>query len=329
MALLCGVTALLATAPAAATAKPGYVVTTPAGHTVELNLRSSHGYRINIGKLGRYVYLGASEGQSIAFYVVRSLEPKDTEIKAGFPGVGRISAQFNPKGPPQREPPFFPGCHGGETIKQRGHFIGTIRFRGERGYTSVKTTRARGEITTTTKEVCKRSMFGESPDPVEDRTELFAYSRSKGRAIGFTASTTALGSITSFTAFGASTVERRRGMTISRHVLAPGDESQLVAGDTRPYPLSATVTPPAPFHGSAEFQRTIEGDRAWTGSLSVSFPGLDSIALTGPRFDARFCQRSGCHGNAIDGLRLPLTAGDPARDFLSLRPPLGLPTARG
>lgn len=296
------VAALLACAPAAS-AKPGYVVI-PGSHSVELNLKGSHGFRIGAGKVGRYFYFQTADERSVATYLKLSPKQKGDGIKAKFPGFGRISVRFHPQGPPQHEPAFFPQCEGGATTKQRGQFVGTIRFRGERGYTSVQATRASGEVATTEKEICKRSIFDDGPDPVVDRTELYAYSRSKGRAVGFDAST--LGPADSpFTTFGATVVERRRGMTIFRGTGASGKSSQLVAGDSRPHPLSATVTPPPPFHGSAEFQRTAEGDRSWTGTLSVHFPGLDPVALTGPSFDARFCQRSGCHGNTIDGLRLP------------------------
>jgi hypothetical protein len=304
-AVLLAVAALLAFAPSAS-AKPGYVVI-PGRHSVELNLKGSHGFRIDAGKSGRFVYFQAANARSVATYLDRSPDQKGSGIKARFPGIGRISARFHPKGSPHREPPFFSQCRGGETVKQPGLFVGTIEFRGERGYTSVSATRASGEISTTEREICKRSVFDDGPDLKVDRTELWAYSRSRGRQVGFGASM--WGSPDSpLTTFGASVVERRRAIAIFRLTFASGEESQLTAGDSRPHPLSATVTPPAPFHGSAEFERTAEGDRSWTGSLSVHFPGLDPIALTGPSFVARFCQHSGCHGNTVDGLRLPLMA---------------------
>lgn len=303
--LVCSVAALLAFAPGAS-AKPGYVVI-PGSHSVELNLKGSHGFRIGAGKFGRYFYFQAADERSVATYLNLSPRQKGDGIKAKFPGFGRISVRFEPQGPPRHEPPFFSRCHGGETVKQRGVFVGRIDFHGERGYTSVAATSAPGEVATTEREICKRSMFDDGPDVETDRTELWATSRSKGRAVGFSASTWGVPE-TPLTTFGASVVERRRGMTIFRHTFASGKGSQLIAGDSRPHPLSATVAPPPPFHGAAEFQRTTEGDRSWTGSLSVHFPGLDRVALTGPSFDARFCQHSGCHGSSIDGLRLPLTA---------------------
>lgn len=303
--LACAIAALAAFAPAAS-AKPGYVVV-PGSHSVELSLKGSHGFRISAGKVGRFFYFQAADLRSVATYLNRSPRQKGSGIKARFPGIGRISVRFQPQGPAEREPPFFHECSGGEIIKQHGRFVGTIRFRGERGYTAVSKTSASGEVTTIEREVCKRSIFDDGPDVETDRTELWAYSKSKGRAVGFDASTLGPPESPSIT-FGASIVERRRGMEIFRNTFASGEESQLTAGDSRPHPLSATVSPPAPFHGSAEFQRTTEGDSTWTGSLSVHFPGLDQVALTGPGFDARFCQHSGCHGSTIDGLKLPLIA---------------------
>lgn len=304
-ALLACVVAVLLTAPAAS-AKPGYVVI-PGSHSVELNLKGSHGFRIGAGKVGRFFYFQAADQRSVATYLNRSPKQKGSGIKAKFPGIGRISVRFEPQGSPQREPPFFSRCRGGAAVTQRGLFVGTIEFHGERGYTSVTATRAPGEVATTEREICKRSTFDDAPDVEADRTELWAYSRSKGRAVGFSASTLGPPESPSIT-FGASVVERRQGMAIFRSTFASGEASQLVTGDSRPHPFSGTVTPPSPFHGSAQFQRTPEGDRSWTGSLSVYFPGLDRVALTGPSFDARFCQHSGCHGNSIDGLSLPLIA---------------------
>ena len=303
--LACVVAALLAFAPGAS-AKPGYVVF-PGSHSVELNLKGSNGFRVGAGKVGRFFYFQASDERSIATYLNRSPRQKGDGIKAKFPGVGRISVRFQPQGPPQHQPPFFSRCEGGETTKQRGVFVGTIRFRGEREYTSVEATKASGEVTKSKKEVCRRSIFDDDPDVETDRTELWAHSRAKGRSIGFDASTWGLAE-SPLTTFGASVAERGRRLTIFRHTFATGKASQLIAGDSRPHPLSATVTPPAPFHGSADFQRTLEGDSSWTGTLSVYFPGLKRVALTGPGFDARFCQHSGCHGNSIDGLKLPLIA---------------------
>ena len=303
--LACATALLLA--PPGASAKPGYVVF-PGYRSAAFSLEGGHGYRIYVKRRGRQVFLLAGDGRSIAGYLTRSPAPRRDEIRARLPGLGRISVRFRPKGPPQHIPPFFSRCHGGGAVKQPGYFVGTIRFRGERGYTHVRATRARGEIETVDKEVCRRSMFDESgsdSDPNE-QTELLARSQSGSRGIGFSASSTTIPGLTSPTFFSASVWERRRGMEISRSTFVTGKKGDLVLGDTRPSPLSATVTPPAPFQGSAEFQRDAEGNSTWTGSLTVPLPGLGRVALTGPGFTARLCQPPGCTGPSVDGHRLPV-----------------------
>jgi hypothetical protein len=302
---------LLTFAPGAS-AKPGYAVV-PGYNSMALSLKGSHGYRIYVERRGRQVFLLAGGTRSTVAYVPHSRAQKSNEIEARFPGVGRISVWFRPQGPSRSsQPPSFPGCKSGEIVKQRGYFVGTIRFRGERGYTTAYAKRARGAIETVGKEVCKRSAFDDSDsEPESDRTEFSAYSKSGGRTVAFSASSVSVSDQTLLTAFSGFIGERRRGMKIFRSTFVSGERAGIVPGDTRPFPLSATITPPAPFQGSAEFQRTPEGDSTWTGSLTVPLPGLGRVSLAGPDFTARLCQRSGCTGNTIDGHSLPWIARNP------------------
>lgn len=302
--LACSAAALFAATPGAS-AKSGYLVM-QGYHSIWFSLQGSNGYRINVEKRGHQVALLALGARSTVAYLPYASEPKGSDIDFRLPGLGRVSVRFRPQGPPRRSAPDpFPGCRGGELVKQRGHFVGTIRFRGERGYTSAWGKRVKGGIETRTKEICKRSLDDDS-EPPADRTELWVKSESGTQGVGFSAST--IGDPFDLTTFGASVVERRREMAIFRHTFVDGKEGDFVIGDTRPYPLSATVSPPAPFSGSAEYTRTPDGGRTWTGSLSVPFPGLGPVALTGPDFTARFCQHSGCTGSSIDGHSLPLTS---------------------
>lgn len=291
--LACTILALLAT-PVLAGAKPGYVVL-PGYHAVELNLEGSHGYSIQITKTNRFVEMYVNRDPDNAVYLIRRRQTNDDGIEAEFPGVGRVSVEFHPVGPPQKEGGFFPPCKGGKTTKQPGYFQGTIHIRGERGYTSAHTDRALGEVATVTKEICKRSIFNHSKStPAEGETRLFATSGPKhGRSVALSANTVNFGS-TVETFFVGSAFERREGMGISRQAFVRGTAADLALGDTGEYPASATITPPAPFHGSAAFQRVPEGENSWTGSLSVVLPGLGRVALAGPSFSAKLCRDSGC-----------------------------------
>lgn len=301
--LLCSAVTLLAAAPGAS-AKPGYFVL-PGDRAIELELQGSHGYRISIDKeAGGYVDVFVTKGHDAISYSIRSPQPKGGDLEARFPGIGRVSVRFRPKGPPvESSSQFYPGCRGGETVRQPGLFVGTIRLRGERGYTSVRANRVKGAIKTVAKQVCKRPR--ELPEPEMDQAELWAPSSPGRRGVGFYASR--LGEPFDLTSFGVQVREYRGEMAIFRTASVTGEEDDLVIGDTRPYPLSATVTPPPPFSGSAEYERTPGGSRTWTGSLAVHLPGLGRVPLTGPRFSPRLCQLSGCHEPWIDGRSLAWT----------------------
>lgn len=294
--LACTILALL-TAPALAGAKPGYVVF-PGYHEAELNLKGSHGYSIQVTKTNRFVEMFVDRSPDSAVYLIRRRQTNDDRIEVEFPGVGRVSVEFHLVGPPQKEGGFFPPCKGGKTTKQPGYFQGTIRIRGERGYTSAHTDRASGEVATVTKEICKRSIFNHSKStPAEDETRLSAASGPKhGRSVALSASTVNFGS-TVETFFAGFASERRRGMVIFRQASVRGTADDLALSDTGDYPASATITPPAPFHGSAAFQRISGGENSWTGSLSVALPGLGQVALAGPSFSAKLCRDSGCRSS--------------------------------
>jgi hypothetical protein len=291
--LACAVLALL-TIPALANAKSGYVVF-PGHHEVELNLRGSNGYSIQITKTNRFVEMFANRDSTVAVYAIPRPQINDDAIDVDFAGVGRVSVEFHPVGPPHREGGFFPPCKGGKTVERRGYFQGTIRVQGEHGYTSADTDRASGRVVTAAKEICKRSVFGPSPpEPEEGKTRLFATSGPKhGRSVALSANTVNIGSFVT-TYFTGSASERRKGMIIFRETLVRGAAADLSLSDTSNYPAAATVTPPAPFHGSAVFQRNPGGENSWIGPLSVALPGLGRVALAGPSFSAKLCRDSGC-----------------------------------
>jgi hypothetical protein len=283
---------ILAVGPNAAAAKPGYVVS-PRSHVAALSLKGTHGYGIEITEWDRRFGMMLAGGhRSAASYLIHNSRDEQRrgvgeEIHARFPGIGHVSVVFHPVGPPHHEPgSFFPMCEGGETTEQPGYFTGSIHLRGEQAYTSVHATRAHGEVITTAKEVCKRSIPGKPPRQL-DQTQIAARSSSGGQLIGFTGTTTKHGAF-STTSFIGYTRERREGMDIFREALAAGSTGDLLTGNDAPHPPSATVTPPSPFHGSAAFQRTSSGETTWTGSLSAVLPGLGRVELAGPDFRRRY-----------------------------------------
>jgi hypothetical protein len=82
--------------------------------------------------------------------------------------------------------------------------------------------------------------------------------------------------------FLALAVERAKGVDIIRIAGASAPSGDFVFDNAF---SSATLTPPAPFSGSAIFQRNADGTISWAGSLAVSFPGMPDVPLVGPQFE--------------------------------------------
>jgi hypothetical protein len=54
-----------------------------------------------------------------------------------------------------------------------------------------------------------------------------------------------------------------------------------------PKVLTATLSPPAPFSGSAQFHRSAKPANRWSGNLTVDLPGRAGVKLTGGGLTAR------------------------------------------
>jgi hypothetical protein len=82
--------------------------------------------------------------------------------------------------------------------------------------------------------------------------------------------------------FTAEADEKIEDVSVRRSVTELAPVASFVVS---PHLRRATVTPPAPFSGTATFERHGKSmPPSWTGSLSVSFPGRPNLPLTGPRF---------------------------------------------
>ncbi len=149
VAALALVLALVAAAAPTAPAKGGtYVI--PAGHVTRFELRGTNGYRFAVSVTDRgYVSVTARRGGSQAVYVA----PGRTDGLGGaatFPGLGRVDFSFRPSGRERALPPYSE-CDGTRSV-QAGVARGVFRFRGERGYSRARATRARAEIQRWTKQ---------------------------------------------------------------------------------------------------------------------------------------------------------------------------------
>lgn len=277
---------LLTPAAAEAAAEPLRAIVIP-GQQAALSLRAD-GYSVSVEGRGRQVTLTVRRGLSAASYATRGTASPDG-IKARFGNFGRVLVRFRPSGKvSRRKPPRR--CEGRPSIIRSGVFTGTIRFRGEDGYISIDARRARGRSATLPRWRCGnrgRPGAGISARPKRggfEEAELEA--GTPNERVVFLASGLHLKGGPSLIFFIAGTKERRGSVRISRFVF-------LISGKGRTFsfsrnPRSATVRPPKPFHGSAEFGAA-GGTPSWTGNLSVSLPGA-KVDLTGPAFETKLIQ---------------------------------------
>lgn len=229
--------------------------------------------------------IGTSE--AFTFYIARgTVTPR--RIAASFGRFGRVDVRFKPSGPPFESEPRH-RCRGVDHFTtQSGTFVGDVRFAGEGSSVAVHSHRARGWVRTPLHLHCRpprsRSRTGSLQRVVRqvdfgfhaslsaswrhgvDSTSLFSFGIRKAQlTAAFTEES--LGSVALI----------HLGLAISRPKILTVDDALT----------SATLTPPAPFHGKGTYSAAPDGTKAWTGPLSVTFPGAPRWPLTGEQFKVK------------------------------------------
>jgi hypothetical protein len=273
--------AVACTLPAAATAKRGFVI--PPSRSTEFRLKGSGGYSISVlGNHGR-VSLTAKRGGSSVVYSARGLT-SSRRIKARFGGLGRVSVGFHPTRPPHLVPEPGGNCKGGGEVVQAGRFVGTIAFEGEQGYTAVHASRAMGKVTKTFKQTCS-GQESEGSGPAV--TILSASSKSSGVFVTAFKLVSRAHPRFDGSVFGASIAEfRPGGLSILRSISATASLDAFTVSGSGGEITSATIAPPQPFTGTAEYQLAKGSSGSWMGSLVGDFPGRGEVSLAGPEFSA-------------------------------------------
>ena len=195
--------------------------------------------------------------------------------------------QFHPSG--EREFKTYKpiGCKRCKVSRKIGTFVGSFRIVGEGEFTTAEGAKlaARWDHINF---MCRSSSEGsgnehhQHPHPPLPRFPTLEASTPNDR-LEFSALSSSHPRFASFTAIAK---ESSGPLKIFRFVGNGGSASSFAVG---PHLRRATVTPPAPFSGSAIFQRQGESKPPlWSGSLAVSFPGKPDVPLTGPSFTSVF-----------------------------------------
>jgi hypothetical protein len=282
-----------------ADAKRGYSVLPP-GVSPGFVVRGSNDYTIEVSGRGKQVALRVSRpGKGSAIYHIPR-QARGDAIKANLGILGRIDLWFDVKS--VKVVPGGPDCHGKPSLLERGTFRGTMRFRGEDGYTGISARHIKGYVFRSFRQVCKLSVPHKSDRPTKEKSDGVPRELSAlGAAMSSSHRSVSLGFISvvfprrpggrrfSLVIAEAEVRERRGRITIKRSVLLLPDESALIFGPAGDSP-TATLSLPPPFAGSGTYAIGPEGTPTWTGSLRVSLPGASPVALTGGSFVAALCQ---------------------------------------
>ena len=203
----------------------------------------------------------------------------DGRIHFGLGKLGRINVRFKPDGSVDYlRPPK--SCRGREQAVRSGAFVGSIKFRGESGYTRLNARRVFGTVASPRSWKCPDTPV-RFPGSAADLPVALGAFAPHGHVVFV-----AIGrpEVLPLRFFAAGTSERQGALRVKRSVLVEG---KPVSFDFSGNLGSARVSPPKPFAGTASFKRNADGSTEWLGTLSVALPGVGSIALTGPAFTAK------------------------------------------
>jgi hypothetical protein len=226
-------------------------------------------------------------------------------IRASFPSLGAVNLRFRPGGK-TKVGHTGKHCRGRSPQTEFGTYRGMVSLRGEDGYFRLRTHTASGTRGRTFRLSCVPGEASKDPtrplyeyvEPVESFTVssaggsialIRAVSRQDGRFVYLRAAHMQGEDPGAEVQVGA--LERQPRMAIGHSAWINGGEGTLLTSLPGVHPATATLAPPPPFHGEAAFVENSSISHSWTGTLTISFPGLD-LPLTGPGFATSLCVES-------------------------------------
>ncbi len=276
LALLCAL-AFAATASAAPT-KRGPELLIPAN---AFTVQGTNGYTIsgsfyqrekgsNHGTLAVNATRG---GESVGYAVPARVTPNS--VRANLGRLGRVDLTLHFSG---EEATATFQCSEQSFKYEPGTFEGTFEFHGEGGFTraSATTMAAVPDFSLPTLGPPSCEGYGETFSSIEPGARLKAVSYAGGHTLKFQLNKNGPKTKTIYT---ASLSERHGGMRIHREVNGTAPASAFRFGKSL---STATVSPPAPFSGTARVRRSPNAvSPLFTGNLTLAFPGR-TVELDGP-----------------------------------------------
>jgi hypothetical protein len=260
----------------------GHTAAKPHKSPFGLSVRASNGYwvTVNSAKGGRVGVEASGADGSITYSAPGVVS--ETGIHADLGKYGQIDMEWVPSG---RVREIRTKCHY-KGIKQRfydtGSYVGTLRFKGGGGFTSVNLGRV----------PWRRSWYsglgpcGYSLSTAEPGAGVVINAGRRGHIsapVHFTVYQPHRGAKVEYSA-RSETV--KGGIKIDRSAYAEGGPHSLTltAANGR---TTATIRPQAPFYGGATFGRVRGAKGTFTGKLGAEFPDHTKVNLAGRGFEAR------------------------------------------
>lgn len=299
--------------PAGASAAKPRRVRQPASVTAQVNGHAIGGFEFSLFTLGSHgdilwlskqvteggdetvVYFDIPHGGSTNFANGR------LDVRVGR--LGHFRGHFVPDSVKTEKPEE--GCTGDPTTTEEGHFVGSFSFHGELGFSTVDAEREQGSVTRRGATSCPASFppgHRRRRSPRREREEKErqqeAFRLLAGDAAGkvlFRAEReeSAEPEEGSPTTFSASMTERTGGLQVSRNasafVIGEATASAFQVPNLAEPLAEATVSPSAPFSGSATFHLDSPKAAGWTGDLAVDLPGVGEVPLSGEGIYAGLC----------------------------------------
>lgn len=263
--------ALLAGAPGAATATAAEPPV-----SIAFKVAANNGFSARVLTEGKKVGLQLErDGRRVSYeasYVTQG-SPTATGLQAKFGRLGLIDVTFEARKTRTRKPPK--GCEGEPTRVDEGVFVGAIKFVGEGEYVRIDAGQTKGTVEAVPNRAWRCHPRAARRKAPKSATLMVA---DRGSKHFFGAVNVADSSI-----FFGGLTESREKMVVSRSTLAVAGASAFVfdyaAG-------TATVHPPAPFSGSATFERRAHGRDSWRSTVEVPLVGDDSFSVRGHAYRA-------------------------------------------
>jgi hypothetical protein len=239
------------------------------------------GYEVEVMTTGSAVYLLVRKGRFgrrlvTTAYLARGVAAPE-RLQATFGEFGRVSMRFRES----RNRTWIGkrrSCRGAQRfVKRRGVFVGSLRFKGEDGYVSLNTHRAKGSVVTAAQKCLDQRRA--RPPLAQQSSHLSAFAALARDGVDFTGFL-AIGARK--TVFLAVHEETRAKLAIISVAVVHNRSDPLQVNEAL---TRASVSPPAPFHGTGRYAAGPDGTTTWSGNLSVNFPGTPRFPLTGPDFE--------------------------------------------